>query len=329
MSKTNYIVEAKFMASIGVSVIPVRADGSKLPAIRWKEYQDRVMTNEEIDHHFFNCGGVIAITGKISRLLCIDFDLDKERETDFFWKRFMSKVPDEMKQRMLINRTRSGGFHVWLRTDYEDKSRKVTHRPLTIPELMERYDTLISNGANEETASMMLLKKPVECVIETRSKGSYGVFQHAQYSRFFGDAINEFSKEEVDFLLDIGYSLDFNYKRPKVYTGEVGDYKVVSKFNEDSTAEGVVEMITDSGLFTFYDIDNNGAHRLARVGSSSPFSAYVYKDTGVLHIFGMNPLTDDDRNTLSPFEVFCAVNGFDDNEAINAIKAAYKRHHES
>jgi hypothetical protein len=325
MDKVNYIAEAKILASMGVSVIPVRIDGSKLPAIRWKEYQTRIMTEEEIDHHFFNCGGVIAITGKVSRLLCIDFDLDKERETDDFWKRFMCKVPDEMKHRMLINRTRSGGFHVWVRTDYEDKSRKVTHRPLTIAELSDRYEILMENGANADTASMMLLKKPVECVIETRSKGSYGVFQHAQYSRFFGEKIEEFSKEEVDFLLNIGYSLDFNYKKPKAYTGDAGDYAIITKFNEDATAEGMTDILEKSGMFTFYDIDNNGNTRLARVGSSSPFSAYVYKDTGVLHIFGLNPITEDDRNTLSPFEVFCAVNGFDDNEAVEILKKHYKK----
>ena len=89
----------------------------------------------------------------------------------------MSKVPEEMKEKMLINRTRSGGFHVWVRTDYEAKSRKVTHRPLSIMELVDRYDILIENGANADTASTMLLKKPVECVIETRSKGSYGVLK--------------------------------------------------------------------------------------------------------------------------------------------------------
>lgn len=325
MSKTNYIKEAKAIASLGISVIPVRIDGSKLPSMQWKEYQKRIMSDDEIDKFFFNCGGVIAITGIVSKLICIDFDLDKERESDNFWKRFMSKVPDSMKEKMLINRTRSGGFHVWLRTDYEDKSRKITHRPLTITELAERYEILLENGANEDTASMMLLKKPVECVIETRSKGSYGVFLHEQYSRFFGTEINWFTKDDVEFLLNIGYSLDFNYKKPKVYTGEVSDYKLIQKFNKDATAEGVVKIIEESGLFTFYDIDSNGNHRLARVGSSSLFSAYVYKDTAVLHIFGLNPITEDDRNTLFPFEVFCAVKGLEDSEAIQIIKKHYAK----
>lgn len=317
--KKDYRKEAIDLASVGVSVIPVKSDGSKMPKIKWKEYQDRIMSNEEIDHFFEDCGGVIAITGKVSNLLCIDFDLDKQGPNDDYWGRFMGLVPNNIKKKMLVNQTRSGGYHVWLRTDYEDKSRKVTHRQLSIPELNDRYKKLIDSGANESTASAILLKKPVECIIETRSRGSYGVFHHEQYKRFFGDTLNLFNKNEVEHLLDIGYSLDFTYRKQKTFTGRIKPYKTITQFNEDATAEGVVRMIEKSGLFTFYELDSNGNYKLARVGSSSPFSAYVYGDTGVLHVFGLNPFTEHDINTLSPFEVFCSVNNFTMDEAIKII----------
>jgi hypothetical protein len=323
MSKTNYIEEAKVLIGFGVSVIPVKVDGSKLPAIKWKEFQTRLMTEKEIERHFFNCGGIIAITGNVSNLICIDFDLDKQGPEDDYWKAFMSQVPEEMKERMFINRTRSGGFHVWLRTDYEDKSRKVTHRALTMDELFERYHTLMENGANSRSATDLILKKPVECVIETRSRGSYGVFMHEQYTRFFGESISWFEKREVEMLLNIGYSLDYNFKKPKAYKGKEADYKLIVKFNEDCKSEHTAKMLEDSGLFTFFDIDPNGNHRMARVGSSNPFSAYVYGDTGVTHIFGLNPLTEDDRSTLSPFEVLCAVNDLDETEGLEVLKEKY------
>lgn len=323
MSKTNYIEEAKALTSIGVSVIPVRIDGSKLPGIKWKEYQDRIMEDHEIDRHFFHCGGVIAITGNISNLLCIDFDLDKQGEDDDFWKKYMSQVPDDMKERMLINQTRSGGYHVWLRTDYEDKSRKVTHRPLTMYELFSRYHTLMDNGANERTATDLILKKPVECVIETRSRGSYGVFHHEQYKRFYGEEFQTFTKAEVEFLLNIGYGLDYNFKKPKKYTGKEDDYALITKFNEDCKAEHTAKMVIDSGLFTFHDVDSNGSHRLARVGSDHPFSAYIYKDTGIFHVFGLNPLVEGDQQTMSPFEVLCATNQIDESEALELLKEKY------
>lgn len=325
MSKTNYIEEAKILAGVGISVIPVRIDGSKLPAIKWKDYQDKIMTDKEIDRHFFNCGGVIAITGNISNLICIDFDLNKQRQEDDFWKLFMDNVPTEMKERMYINQTRSGGFHVWLRTDYEDKSRKITHRPLTMPELQDRFYTLLDNGANERTATDLILKKPIECVIETRSRGSYGVFIHEQYKHFYGESICWFDKSEVEFLLNIGYSLDYNFKKPKQYTGDSGDYKLIVKFNEDCTADHVVEMILDTGMFTYYDTDARGSRRLARVGSDHQFSAYVYEDTGVFHVFGLNPFVEGDQQTMTPFEVLCATQGIDESEGIEALKERYEK----
>lgn len=320
MGKTNYVEEALILASAGVSVIPVKTDGSKLPKIKWKRYQEEIMSEKEIRHFFSDCGGVIAITGKVSNLLCIDFDLDKQAPDDDFWTAYMSKVPDHLKEKMLINRTRSGGFHVWLRTDYEDKSRKIAHRPLLIPELYDKYLLLLESGANEKTASKMLLRRPVECVIETRSRGSYGVFVHEQYSRFFGKSLKSFSRNEVDFLLTTAYSLDFNYKKKKVYTGGASDYRVISEFNEDAKPHKVVDMLEKSGLFKMYDIDTNGNYRVSRVGSSSQYSAYVYSNTSCLFVFGMNPFGDSDKKDFTPFEVFCEVNDLEESEAIELIK---------
>jgi hypothetical protein len=320
MEKKDYRYEALALASIGISVIPVKDDGSKLPKIKWKEFQERIMTEEEIDLHFESCGGVIAITGEISKLLCIDFDLDKQRDSDDFWGSFMSQVPVHMKEKMLVNQTRSGGFHIWLKTDYEDKSRKIAHRPLTIPELNDRYNILIDNGANEDTATTILLKKPLECVIETRSKGSYGVFVHHQYKRFYNKSLSWFTKEEIEFLLNIAYSLDYTYKPKRVFEGNVNSYRIIAKFNKDTKASGVVRMLEESGMFTVFDIDTNGNYRLSRVGSSSLFSAYVYGDTGNLKIFGLNPLTNDEKSVLQPFEVYCAVNELTTDEAIEKLK---------
>lgn len=324
MSKTNYIFEAKALAELGISVIPVKQDGSKLPSIKWKEFQSRIMSDEEIEKHFKDCGGAIALTGNISNLLCIDFDLDKQRLTDDFWKAFNKDIPDHMKERMLINNTRSGGFHIWLRTDYQDKSRKIAHRPLTIPELSSRYEKMIKEGANEDVATRMLLNKPLECVIETRSRGSYGVFAHEQYSRFYGKSINWFTKEEVEFLLSCAYNLDYGYRRPTVYKGGVKSYEIIYKFNGDATPQGLVNILENSGLFKFYDRDFKGDYRLSRVGSGNPYSAKVFNETPcTFYAYGMNPLADGDKNTLTPFEVYCAVNGYEEQEAVEALEKYY------
>src|SRR5690606_6648441 len=155
-------------------------------AILWKEFQDRLMTKREVEMHFAKTTGIAAITGEISRLLCIDFDLDKQLEGQDYWKEFCNQIPSALKKKMLVNSTRKGGKHIWMRTDFVSKSSKITHRYLTIPELKERYDDRIAQGLDPMTVSNSLLIKPLECVIETRSHGSYAVISHPSYERFYG-----------------------------------------------------------------------------------------------------------------------------------------------
>ena len=320
--KTDYTQEALALLKIGISVIPVSLDGSKLPKISWKQFQKRRMTEEEAIENFKNCGGVIAITGEISQLLCIDFDLDKQAEGDDFWKDFCDNISEELKDKLLINSTRSGGYHIWVRTSYEDKSRKVAHRPLSIPELVVRYNKMIEFGLTEKKASAMLLKKPVECIIETRSRGSYGVFVHEQYTRHSGKKIPKVTEQEVEELLLAAYSLNFDYKKPKPYRVGIDKTKILKQFDEDTTSGDVVEWMESTGLFRYYDTDSNGNHRLAREGSSHPFSAYVYP-SGVTYVFGLNPLTDDDKEHITPFEMFCVANQVDANGGIELLKEKY------
>ena len=64
----------------GYSVIPLRADGSKQPAIAWTPYQVRRATEDEV-RYWFNADARLGIvSGKVSgNLLVIDFDV-----LDFF-----------------------------------------------------------------------------------------------------------------------------------------------------------------------------------------------------------------------------------------------------
>lgn len=316
----DYRKEAWYLIRLGISVVPLTLDGSKKPAILWREYQDRLMTEEEVNRHFVNCGGIAAITGDISRLLCIDFDLDKALEGQDYWERFNEGIPDKLKRKMRINRTRSGGFHIWLRTKYTDRSRKIAHRLLTMPELCKRHDNLVSNGANSEAATRILLRKPMECVIETRSKGSYGVMVHESYTKFWGNQIGEFTEEEVLYLLEKAYQLDEGYKAPSTFRGTRADYKVLKEFEEYVTPEYVVKLLEGTGMFTLLETDYNGDFKLRREGSSSQYSAKVFKDTGFVHIFGLNVLTSDDRTTFTPFDIYCIVNELERDEAIEKLK---------
>ena len=116
--KLDYRKTAKKLKDLGISVVPLRTDGSKLPAIKWSIYNERLMTDFEIDKYFKSCGGIAAVTGKISRLYCLDFDLKYQLESQDYWTAFMEKLPKHIKGKMLINETKNGGKHIWVRTDW-------------------------------------------------------------------------------------------------------------------------------------------------------------------------------------------------------------------
>lgn len=318
MSKTNFVEEAKFLRDLGISVIPANLD-VKSPKVKWKEYQTRLMTDVEIGMHFSNCGGVIAICGSISRLFCIDFDLYNEMEHHDFWQAYTSLVPKALLDKCLINKTRSGGYHLWMRTDFVDKSRKLTRRFLSPSELGERYDKMLKLGSNHDTAMRLLLNNPTTCVIETRGDRSYGVFLHEAYKRHSGTKIGELTISETNLLIDAAYSLDCTFKQQKTYVGHSNDFRVIEEFKADCGVAGTAKLLEMSGLYKLQEIDGNGNYRMKRIGSNSQFSGYCYGDTGLFKSFGDNVLSPD-TDVLNAFEIFCIVNEYDRGEGISRIK---------
>ena len=89
----------------GWSVIPV-SPGSKRPLVPWKRYQDRLATPDQIrgwfrKHPDANVG---IVTGEISRLVVVDFDVDRGADPTAFAKRFPTP---------LAVKTGGGGFHYY------------------------------------------------------------------------------------------------------------------------------------------------------------------------------------------------------------------------
>ena len=316
----DYIKQAKALKKIGVSVVPLRTDGSKLPKIKWAVYQTRIMADFEIETHFEDCGGVAAITGEISNLYVLDFDLKYQHESQDFWKDFMDKIPTELKKKLFINTTKNNGMHVWMRTDFEDKSRKLTRRASTIPELMLRYEELVKQGKEPLMASEQILKSPFEVVIETRSRGSYAVFYHPEYTRFYGTKLQKLTLEEVELLNETAYSLDYCYQQPRVYDVGGADFSTVRKYNDDADAYRTVSLLEATGMFSVVGTERNGDMKVLRLGSSAAYSGRVFAQTGVFHVFSQNTMFDTTvKNSFSPFEVYMVTKNLTHEQAVKEL----------
>ncbi|GCE30044.1 hypothetical protein KDA_55280 [Dictyobacter alpinus] len=120
----------------GISFIPITADGTKSPAVRWKEYQKVVPTPEQARQWFYGQNrGIAFITGQVSGgLEMLDFD------DQHIYERFVERMHREglawlLKRIELGYKERSPkGIHLYYRyPDLSEGSKKVAQRPLKEP----------------------------------------------------------------------------------------------------------------------------------------------------------------------------------------------------
>ena len=143
--------QARQLAESKLSIIPIRADGSKAPALSgWKSYQSKIAAPKTLDKWFANGNrGIAIICGQVSgNLEVIDFDDPAAFES---WKRLVEKQGgSNLIRKLVIAETPRGGYHVYYRcSDGVEGNQK----------LAQRTD---SNGK-------------LKVLIETRGEGGYVV----------------------------------------------------------------------------------------------------------------------------------------------------------
>lgn len=110
---------ARRYVSAGLSVIPVRADGSKAPVfVDWRQFTDRIATADELtgwfggEHDF----GLGVVPGPASgNLAVLDFEVRDGVSAFDVWRAMLS--PDQARHvgHCPLVATPSGGRHLWVR----------------------------------------------------------------------------------------------------------------------------------------------------------------------------------------------------------------------
>lgn len=117
---------ARAYVDAGLSVIPILADASKKPSIKWTEYQKRQPTKAELHLWFGRPGiGLAIICGAVSgNLEVLDFDDAKAFED---WSYFLREESPGILDRLPQVRTPSGGMHVYYRCEVIGRNTKLAH----------------------------------------------------------------------------------------------------------------------------------------------------------------------------------------------------------
>jgi hypothetical protein len=144
--RQSYLYHTAIVVSeAGISILPIRADGSKQPSLaEWKVYQQRRASRSELDRWFQLPGlGLAMITGEVSgNLEALDFDC---RAVYDAW---LSKVQRDPRIHDLYERiawgyleaTPAGGRHLLYRCSEIAGNQKLARKPV---EGGQKYKTLI------------------------------------------------------------------------------------------------------------------------------------------------------------------------------------------
>lgn len=139
----------------GLSVLPVKTDGTKAPAVlEWKEFQSRRPTAQEVGALFSRDVGIAILGGKVSgNLEIIDFDVTEDGYLAFDdWFRVLSEHTQRVVRSMPKVRTAGGGVHIYYRSSLVEGNKK----------LAQTYKEVEGKKHPE-----------IKTIIETRGEGGY------------------------------------------------------------------------------------------------------------------------------------------------------------
>ena len=206
----------------------IAIDANKRAVLPWKKYQTQKITPEELAAQMAHpkAIGQAIICGAISgNLEVIDVD-SKYSLVDGFNEFYLNLLPDYLRGKLHIVKTKSGGLHIYYRCEVIGSNVKLAQRPTT-PE--ERK----ANPADK-----------VRVLIETRGEGGYVVAPPTDgYSVMQGNAIPVISLDERDLLLDAARSLNEVFEEVKAQRSiSAADGYSLSPF-DDYNARGQDDMI--------------------------------------------------------------------------------------
>ena len=250
----------------------------KCPIGKWKEFQSRIMTLEEVNARSWP--GVCIVTGAVSgNLILIDFD-----QKGLLFDPFMDKVPEHAKDRFVIETSQNGGKHIIFRV--EDGP---------IPQ------TKLANDATGKT------------LIETRGEGGLFLCHPTDgYTLDQGDLtdIQTLSVNDMEKLLDLARSFDTpkeekKAKAKKTFTPSSNfadnDNRPGSDFNKRGR-DAIKSLLTKLGWTYVYSDATNEYWR--RPGKEEGQSASLHLTSPFFRVFTSSVPELESNQTYTFFDLY-------------------------
>lgn len=302
----------------GLSVLPIRADGSKAPALKkWDDLQRSLPAEARVKNWFKGDipRGLGIVTGKVSgNLEVLDFDDSTLIKP---WLALVAKENKDLLKHLIYIDTPSGGLHIY-------------------------YRCKVIQG-NQKLARKVVSLKPVKwkTMIETRGEGGYVLAPGSPgachptgnvYS-FRGKELNELSEiteEQRQILLNCARALQPEKPQPQTTTGSESTPAPVndSAFADLSPGDDYNNRADHTSLFSRHGWKLlkavSGVEHWQRPGKKPEEGASATWDHAGLkkfHVFSTNAAPFEAEKTYNLFACYCLLeHGGDWNKAANALK---------
>jgi hypothetical protein len=297
----------------GLCVLPAIA-AEKRPALRqWKEYQHNIPAREDVEKWFAKAKAVCLVTGAASsNLEMLDFDMAGEMFEP--WKHLVESEAPGLIEKLVIERSPSGGHHVAYRCSEVPGNLKLAQRTIVTPD--DKSATIC--GKKYQPRKVGEHYEVIVTLIETRGTG--GLFLCAPspgYEREQGslDKLTLISDAERNILIDAARVL--NERVPEVARTDV----IVDESGrpgDDFNARGDVPALLRQHGWTLAKPGANEYWR--RPGKDECWSATL-KDR-VFYVFSSNAAPFEPDRAYSPFSVYVMLeHGGDYSKAAAALRA--------
>lgn len=282
----------------GLSVLPIRADGSKAPAIAsWHDLQTRLASDKELFGWFINTShGVAIIAGQISQGLEI-FDFDNPPELTSYdpqktiaeWRELVEETAPGLLGKLPHISTPRGGLHLYFRCDQIEGNQKLAQLP-------------DAQG------------KP-RAIIETRGEGGYVLAPGCppgchptgkQYSLIQGDlaTIPRITPAERQVLLDAARALNQHTSPPKNANTHSNQNRTGLRAGEDFNERGDLGALLTKHGWKFLG-NSSAGERWQRPGGTHN-SATIFP-SGWFYVFSSNADPFQPGLAYSKFGVFAEL----------------------
>lgn len=300
------IIKKFAVAALDYGLHPLGCKENKAPIIVRSATNDRCPTREEVEE--WSCPMVGLVCGNEDKpLLTIDFD-QAGLFFDAYKARVMAERP-ELWARLTIERSMSGGYHIWIRTKRPYMTQKLAHNVIEVEGPGEFKSCGKDYKAFEYRGKWVINPDAIETRGATKGMGSYCVCAPSPgYELLQGKILSMplLEDEEVDYLLSLAREFETYFPEPKEHKikpeARAADG---NRPGDDFNARGDSLPILEKHGWSVSKEVGDRLH-LARPGKTGCTSATLTAD-GIFYPFSSNSHPFEEGKAYSRFSVYAIL----------------------